>query len=384
MKIAHVADIHLTDRKGDSQATLDEQVELCRWIGEHAEEAGVDVLLVAGDIFDHSSTPDMRAAAITILRQWASDRPVAAVRGNCSHDRPGDISFLAEIRSEYEIRVYDHFAFVVQHGLLLASIPWPTKAGLAQAGSQQGVDSAAQRAMRSLLSGIKARWDEEPLWPRIILAHAELGSATMDTGQQVLAHADFPLHAQDLIDTGADYIALGHIHKHQVIDDRICYAGSIRQTAYGQDDTKGYCLVDVERGLPPAIQHIQAPSRRLVTYEGAFSGDDADGDLLVFEIGNNLHVGDAVRLKYTATQAQRERARYWAEDYRETLLAGGAHSAKIDATIVPSTRVRSEAIQMAKTLPEKLAAYWDSDECRPDRTEQILRKLRDLEMEVGP
>ena len=57
MLIAHVADTHLTARTGETGMTLEEQVELLRWIGQDAYEHGAELLVHAGDLFDALSTP---------------------------------------------------------------------------------------------------------------------------------------------------------------------------------------------------------------------------------------------------------------------------------------------------------------------------------------
>ena len=373
MRIAHIADIHLTDRKGYNGMTLDEQVELLSWIGQHAYDRDARVMLVPGDIFDHVSTPAMRNAAITVFARWAQHLPVMVVRGN--HDRPGDLDFLGCLATKHTIAIHDVPAIQEIKGLKIACLPWPAKgwlAGQLERDIGQDINQAAKAAMLAILRGFAAEFEGSTV-PCVLLGHAELGGASMDNGQPLAPLADMPLAAGDLLDTGADYIALGHIHKHQIIDDRICYAGSTHQTSFGCTGSKGYCLVDVERGKEPVIIHVEAPSRRLITYEGSIL---SCGEMVFGASGS--HLNDAIRLVYECPEDMREKMRGQAETYKADLLEAGAHSVKIDARTTAVHRVRSDEIREAKTDEEKLKAWWASRDETPARERPILDKLAEL------
>ena len=48
-----------------------------------------------------------------------------------------------------------------------------------------------------------------------------------------------------------DYVALGHVHKHQVLckDPYVVYPGSIERVDFSEEqEAKGYILVELERG----------------------------------------------------------------------------------------------------------------------------------------
>ena len=372
-RIAHIADLHLTDRRDDSRATLAEQRELLGWIGEHAARHGAAVMFVAGDVFDAASTPAERNVAISVFKSWAGRMPVVVVRGN--HDRGGDLFFLGELCTTCPIHVYSRPEVLDVAGATVACLPWPSKASLGL-GTDSQPESDAGAALGLVLKQIEIRFRASAL-PCILLAHAELGSARLDTGIQLMAHAELPLAAGDLLDTGADYVALGHVHKHQVVQEKICYAGSVRQTNFGEDACKGYCLVDVARGAPPVIQHIQAPSRELVTIGGEWSESG-----LFFAAAAVRPAG--YRLTYDVTEDLREQARSVAEETRARLLKDGAHSVKIDARITPTHRVRSEEIRGARSVAEKLHAYWGNLGTPPAGGAAILKKLAALESEGQP
>jgi len=393
MILAHVADLHITDRQGPGCLTLDEQVEHLTWIGEDMFDT--DVIVVAGDIFDGLSTPRERNAAIEVFTSWASRDSVIVVRGN--HDRPEDLSFLRHLDTVHPIKVHDRPGFEETiSGDVIACLPWPRKAQLVAALDglkATEVDAAAVAGMRAILAGIRARF-EQYTGARVILSHAELGAASMDNDQPLTGKCDIDLGAVDLLDTEADYISLGHIHKHQILESKICYSGSTHPTAFpavGQElRDYGYCLVEVERGEAPVIEHRKTPYREMVTIHAEWIGTEltntGDGieeiNELLLHDHLDLPVGSAVKLVYEAPSSAREQAREQADRSRDQLLHAGASSVIIEPRITQTHRVRSETIAKAQTNRDRIESLWGARDELPARAPEILTKLQTLESEA--
>jgi exonuclease SbcD len=392
MRVAHVADLHIDDRAPN--ATLNEQVETLSWIGSHAHEAGAKAMLVAGDVFHRTSTPLERNAAIEVFVRWANNMPVIIVYGN--HDQPYDLDFLASLLTRHQITVVDRPApLVICDGRLeIACLPWPRKANLvadADITSALDVQQVSASAMRAVLSGFSQGFSGSDA-TRILLGHAELGTALADSGQPLAGRCDIELGEHDLLEVGADMVLLGHIHKHQILRDSIVYAGSPRQMTFGEDPVKGYCLVEVSRGAQPVITHVKAPGRELVTIEACWpiEGSPAGhAGKLVSE--NDVPVEDepapkgaAIRLQYSISETNRHAAGEQATEAKRRWLDAGAHSVKIDARTIATHRVRSEDIDTALSTADKLRSLWTHRGKSPDRSEAILAKLTQIEGEVSP
>lgn len=388
MILSHVADIHLDARAPN--ATLDEQVETLLWIGNHAHEAGAKVMLVAGDVFNRASTPAERNAAIEVFSSWADQLPVVVVYGN--HDQSLDLDFLTSLRTRNTIAVCSRPDILAVGGesLEIACLPWPRKANIVAAGeltSSLDVQEASASAMRGVLSGFSQGFSGSDV-ARVLLGHVELGTALTDSGQPLAGRCDIELGEHDLLEVGADAVLLGHIHKHQVLRDRIVYAGSPRQMTFGEDATKGYCLVEVSRGSQPSITHIKAPGRELVTIEGGWMPDlgrlttENDDDETAWWVPKQP--GYAMRLVYSVFEENRQAAAEQAEQLKKMWLDAGAHSVKIDARTIATHRIRSEAIEAALSTADKLRSLWTHRGQSPDRSEAILAKLTQLEAEVTP
>ena len=91
MKILHTADWHL-GKKLDHFSRLAEQAEVLAEICEIADKEAVDVVLIAGDLFDHAN-PSIEAIELfyQTLKRLSKDgqRPVIGIAGN--HDAPDRI-----------------------------------------------------------------------------------------------------------------------------------------------------------------------------------------------------------------------------------------------------------------------------------------------------
>jgi exonuclease SbcD len=380
MLVAHVADTHIN--ADATAATLDEQVAWLKWIGDDAAAQGADLLVHAGDVFDGLSSPAERNAAIQVFTSWAEHFPVVVVYGN--HDRPQDLDFLSALRSSCKITVHDHPGHLNVAGLEVVTLPWPRKAHLVAAmGTTSALEATetAKQAMQAVLSGLCAVLDGSK--PSVLVGHVELGMALTDSGQPVAGKADIELSEGDLSDVGTDAVLLGHIHKRQAFG-KISYAGSPRQMTFGEDQLKGYQLVDVQRGKDPRIEFRASPARELVNVNLEWDAETAKlrPDAGEDEAAMANVAGRAIRLRYEVQETSRAQAGEQADALRKTWLESGAHSVKIDATVISTTRVRAEAVAKAKTTAEKLDAYWTAREQRPEREPQILLKLRDLEAEV--
>ncbi len=382
MRLAHFADIHISDRVPQGALTLAEQVASLTTPSEMGELAACDSIVVAGDIFDRLSTPAERNAAIEIFTAWAYCAPVVVAQGN--HDRPGDLDFLEHLIAKNPIRV----ASVPESWGELCLLPWPRKVNLIAGMGSISADelsAAAMGALRGILAGFRVGWGNRATHPRILIAHAELASAVLDNGQPVMGKCDLELSADDLLETGDDVVLLGHIHKRQTIADRIHYAGSPRPTAFGQDENPGhhgYTIVDVERGQQPTFEARHLPVRRMITIDADYNTRGCEPWLDLIG-GYPADVGaNALRVCYSVDESERAAAAETADKYKAELMRRGAHSVKLVPRIQVTHRVRSEAITENRSVGARLGVYWDTRDDPPARSAMILEKLETLENEA--
>lgn len=375
MLIAHTADLHLDER---AHEPLDDQVARLEWIGADAKKAGAKLLVCSGDVFHRRSTAAERNAALVAVVSWANRFPVVIVKGNNSHDGPGEVDFLGRLRTANPVRVCsaaEHFAF---SDFSVCALAFPEKQWLAaRLAAGADITQASLACMRTILSGFSASWADG--LPRILVAHAEIGAAVTEAGQPMVGRCFIELAEDDLLSSGADYVALGHIHKAQTLGDRIRYAGSPRQIDFGEGCDKGYSLVDVIRGKAPVIEHRETPGRRLVTVN--YRWDDLEASGLLPDSGEDADVtvgGALVRLVYEVDDGHREEAARHAAAISEIMKKAGALDIRLEPRVTMADRVRSEEIRVAATDADRLRALWSSRGGAPANAETIMAKLAEI------
>lgn len=378
MKIAHVADLHIDER---SDVSLDEQVEILKWVADDAADLDAQVLVCAGDIYEGLSSVAERNAAAEVFQYWASLMPVIGVRGN--HDVPQDLEIITRLKSQHQILLFERPATWSVLGMMFHLLPWPRKGHLVAASasdaSRADVSKLASQAMRTILADFSMRSLDarDNGFPSVFVGHVELGTALADSGQPMAGRCDIEVGESDLMGIGADYYALGHIHKHQVLQGRICYPGSPRQTSFGEDTIKGYCLVDVRPGQDPIIEHRRSPAPQRITVHGEWR----DG-VMFWEPPldpGNTPAGQFARLVYEVAEHERAHAREMADLFAQKLIENGARGVKVDARTQVVHRIRSEEIVRAETLEDKLRAYWAARGETPERAGQIVERLDELQ-----
>ena len=66
---------------------------------------------------------------------------------------------------------------------------------------------------------------------------------------------DHVLMVSSLQKQGIDYVALGHIHKHQILRSEspmVVYSGSLERVDFSEElDEKGFCIIDIDPAYPP-------------------------------------------------------------------------------------------------------------------------------------
>ena len=225
MKIAHLSDLHLgyglaARRGGRAQDVIRAFEVAMRRVGELSP----DLVVIAGDVFDHPNVPAPPLAAFTrILRDFQSrcpDTPVALVAGArdtpIDRERPGPLSVVAALPGIHVASTRTH-TFVMPGG----------KANIAL------VPHAAIVGARSL------RVQPDPnAQHNVLVAYANVGSSA----------ADGPV----LETEGWSYVALGSLHTRKALGPRVHYCGSLERV--GPDPwaeaahDKGFLTADLTTG----------------------------------------------------------------------------------------------------------------------------------------
>jgi DNA repair protein SbcD/Mre11 len=131
--------------------------------------------------------------------------------------------------------------------------------------------------------------DADPDLPLILTAHASVQGAVFGSERAVMLGHELVLSGRIVNDKRLDYVALGHIHKHQALNGAgshppIVYPGSIERIDFGEvREKKGFVLAQVSKGQTD-WEFVKLKTRRFLNFEI----DNLDADKFMEMILNKL------------------------------------------------------------------------------------------------
>ncbi|WP_309127534.1 exonuclease SbcCD subunit D [Microbacterium sp.] len=310
MRILHTSDWHI-GRTFHGHSTLAALAEVLEALVRQVRENSIDVVLVAGDVFD-SATP--AAAAYTLLDDallalHETGATVIMTSGN--HDSAARLGFHSRLLRDGIRVLTDPLAISApitlhdEHGPVhFFGIPYLEPAIVRRhwtdaAGEGPALRTQAQtmhHAMSLVREGIAAHQGRS-----VALAHCFAAGvdATLGLEREVRQGGldVVPLASFD----GPDYVALGHIHGRQQLSERVHYSGAPLHYSFGeQHKERGSWLVELDADGLASTEWLALPvPRRLVTLTGTL--DEILGDENVA-----LHADSWVCAVYTDPLPQHE------------------------------------------------------------------------------
>lgn len=289
MRILHTSDWHLgrsfhrADLLGHQAAFVDHLLEV-------VVSEGVDLVVVAGDVYDRALPPvdAVRLADDAIARLAATPARVVVSSGN--HDSARRLGFGARVMDAAGVHmrtdpagvgvpvlVEDRHGPVAVHALPYLDPdavrePW----GLSARSHEAALGAAMQR-VRADLAG-------RPGTRSVVLAHAFVAGAQPSESERDIAVGGVDRVPTSTFD-GVDYVALGHLHSPHVLDDRLRYSGSPLAYSFSEAaQTKGSWLVDLAADGSVRAELVPAPvPRTLARLRGTLDDLLADPTLAAHE-----------------------------------------------------------------------------------------------------
>jgi exonuclease SbcD len=226
----------------------------------------VDLVLFAGDAYkDRSPAPTFqREWGRRVMRLSRAGIPVLLLVGN--HDlspalgRANAIEEFATLEVPH-VRVVDRPSFLQPDDLFglplqVMALPWINRSGLMAHYNLSGSQPAElYEQLAERVNQLIELWFESsnPDLPTLLTAHASVQGARYGGERSVMLGQDLVLPRSLLCDPRLDYVALGHIHKPQNLNENahppVIYPGSIERVDFGEAaDDKFFIIARVERG----------------------------------------------------------------------------------------------------------------------------------------
>lgn len=270
MRLLHTSDWHI-GRTFHGHAMLDALRGVLLELAEVVRREHVDVVMVAGDVFD-SATPAAAAFQLfeeAVLAIRAAGAQVVMTSGN--HDSPARLGHQAPFAAAGGVHVRTRadaldspVAIEDEHGTVdVFGIPYlePVVVGA------RDHESALTAAMDRVRAAVAARGNRS-----VVLAHcfASAGVAPAAVGGERDITAGGVQVVPASVFDGVDYAALGHIHSHTRLAERIRYSGAPLHYGFGETSpARGGWLVELDADGFAGARWIDLPvPRRLSTISG--------------------------------------------------------------------------------------------------------------------
>ncbi|TAD99624.1 MAG: exonuclease subunit SbcD [Bacteroidetes bacterium] len=279
MKILHTADWHLGQRFLNQERQIEHELALAE-ILQIIENEQVDALILAGDIFDTANPPNYALKQYyNFLRQMlkSSCRHIVVIGGN--HDSPATLNAPKELLKFLDIQVVgcaerkENGEIWIEKEILelknkkgeieavVAAVPFLRDRDLKYSISGE---SQTER-IESIKNGIKNHYEDaknacESYFkldiPVLATGHLFAAGTTVGGESDEKQEGEHDIHIGNLGKVEANhfpsefsYIALGHIHKPQIINNQqhIRYSGSIIPLSFSErNDKKMVVLLEYE------------------------------------------------------------------------------------------------------------------------------------------
>ncbi|MDD5604891.1 MAG: exonuclease SbcCD subunit D [Dehalococcoidales bacterium] len=410
LKLIHFADLHLgvetygrvdpetgfSSRMMDVLSALDSLVDF-------AIENGVDLVLFCGDAYkDRSPNPtQQREFAKRIKRLSEAKITTFILTGN--HDLPNALN-RATATEIFDTLEVDNVHVVSKPGLdriettggpvQILSLPWLRRSNLMKMEKVKNLDMASlfQKMELLLTHAILENHAKLDLnLPAVLASHVWVEGARTGSEKGSTIGREPHLLLSNLILPGIDYVALGHIHRRQILNEKppIVYPGSLVKLDFSDtDDEKGFFVVDISRrddGTRNTKYHFQPISgRRFLTISADISPDDIDPtQTILAQIAQaSADMADAiVRLEVTIPQDAEGLLR----DSEIRTALRPAHYTSIAKKVIRSVRSRLGTNVSAEALTpvDALRAWLDVSNCDAETKEQLIHYGTSLIEEVS-
>lgn len=270
MKFFHTADIHFgvenygkTDPATGIHSRLLDFKKSFEFAVDLAIEQKIDFFLLCGDAYKtaHPTPTQQKFLVQLLLRLQQANIPVIIIVGN--HDHPlsfGKANALdvfsdlplegLHVFSKPESRTINTKSGPVQ----IVGIPWPTKNNLVtheehRFKTAQEISVYISEKVGQIIAQFASELD--PAVPAVLASHLTVSSGIFSGSEKCAIMGNDPIFLpSQLAIKPFDYVALGHLHRHQNLNvggyPAVVYSGSIERVDFGErKEDKGFCSVEI-------------------------------------------------------------------------------------------------------------------------------------------
>lgn len=289
MRILHTGDWHL-GKNLEGCSRLTEQEAFLNDFVNIVEKQNIDLVIIAGDIYDNSNPPAQAEKLFyDTLKKLSKngERATLVISGN--HDNPERLVAAGPLAMEHGIIMVGTPKTVVvpgkygnheivrsgegyielkvgQETAVILTVPYPSEKRLNEVlynEMQEAEEKAATygERIKSLFDSLKTQYREDTI--NLVVSHLFAMDSEESGSERSIQLGGSYIVSGDCFPEEAQYIALGHVHKPQVVpgtNGRARYSGSPLQYNKREINFKKQCLVvEVAVGTPAQVEALELP-----------------------------------------------------------------------------------------------------------------------------
>lgn len=274
MRILHTGDWHF-GKTLEGRSRLKEQEQFVDELVRLADEEKADAILMAGDVYDSVNPPAAAEQLFyeSVARLTSGGRPLVVIAGN--HDQPERVASVSPLVDGRGITLVGlpTSEIITIHAqrtgeiAKIAALPYPSESRLnelfTEDGEEQGMRLAYSERVGQLMRHLGSSFKPDTV--NLSMGHIYvLGGLESDSERPIQVGGAYTVDPSAL-SIGAQYTALGHLHRPQHVkgEGMIRYSGSPLSYSFSESgQTKSVVMVDVAPGQPAIANEVYLSSGR--------------------------------------------------------------------------------------------------------------------------
>lgn len=378
VRILHLADLHIgVENYGHFDASQGMHTRLMDFLArldeaiDYGISADVDLVLIAGDMFKNRDPQPrhQREFANRIRRLYEANIPVLMIIGN--HDTaPGRDT--ANSVSVYEGLQYPGVTIAKRlevyrcqgktGPVAVICVPWLMREIFVS--NNEALRNASMSDQETVMINLVEQYiqtqvdmlqREDSQRPIVVTFHGTVSGAVTGFERQLTLGKDLQLPQSVLAPAGVDYVALGHIHKHQVLRQQppMIYPGSIERIDFGEinEKAKGCVLVEFTgRTAKWSFKPLAARAMQVIELDLTNTPDQLT-ERVELAIERNTNLKDAIVAVYLTLHPEQKSLLSLARIRHKLEQAGVAYIARIVRTTPEEQRAREADVTRETDIP---------------------------------
>mgnify|MGYP001637818306 CR=1 FL=1 len=274
MKFLHTSDWHI-GKKTDGRERIEEQRAVLKEIAEIAEREEADAVLIAGDVYD-TYIPSAEAERLLFeTLKTLSEKGMAVIAVSGNHDDAARLTAASALTEGTGIRlcgdIHEEIASgtagrvkiaggegyaVLEKGeekVFVALCPYPSEARFKESVREE--ESFEEKMRRWLYAGLSGNTEH---LPAVLVGHFYVAGGTVSESERPIDLGGARAVLKEILPE-CNYIALGHLHKRQVMSKsrNVYYSGAILEYAFDEAGwEKSVNVFEINGGKTENIRQI--------------------------------------------------------------------------------------------------------------------------------